>query len=210
MLRSRLPGALLLGALITVNLVGFQNLDDKLPHNFQGFEQYPHDEVLEIALITDINSRARYDLYVALAQIAPGSTFVIPEVGGAGAHENSLRLMALAHSAEIVAWPGDGSALLANIRPGGQIVASGQGASGFGAPWLVIVDPKNGVVAPGSSTDAFVFEALAEARAGAEPVPPRVFIMLHVPEAREGSTFDYQNLIIEASLTDWYAPEVKP
>jgi hypothetical protein len=156
--------------------------------------------------------RQRFGLHLAIWVIAPGSTVIVDSEGPYGGdlrqkEEFGVRLFTYGDVASLH-WVDAGAAArllpaadggAAVLDPAPYIVASGKGGE-TGAPWALAVDPDGPDVSNASSPDAFVAEALREGLHLDGQGAPREFIILAWDLPREGSTYDYQDLVLETSL----------
>src|SRR5690606_30325540 len=126
----------------------------------------------------DPNARSRYDFYMRLGDIAPGSTVLIPSDGAADAYRPVARLVGLGAVEEVVYVDVEASEFWAQVEGRGVIVGDGPGGA-RGAPWEIIADDSGAAV---------------------DSRQPRLWVWVLSPQARAGSPYWYQNLLIEASL----------
>jgi hypothetical protein len=200
----------LLAVLAVVNVVQFPLIDKPMPPYASAIHAYPHPDVVEIGIGEDPNARSRYTAYVALAQIAPGSTVLLPTQGAGDSYRTQARFLGLGEAANVAYVDLDATDLWEDALEVGTVAAVGSG--GFrGAPWQIIVDEREAPFDAGTSPETYLKESLDEDTWTAPPGPPRTWLWIYMPVERKGSDYSFQNVLVEISLLNLeVAPESAP
>lgn len=191
--------AALLVVAILVNVGQFRSIDRNTIDNFAAVHRSDTADIIALSYRECDWCRDRFALHLALGEVAPGSTVLIPVPSRYAsrrytAEEFALRLYTFGAAARVHRVRTDATALLvdrASLTPVGYAVAAARGddpgfdptpyvvASGpggaKGAPWALAVDPS-------------------------PPGPDREFAVLDWPTAETESGYDHLDLMVETSL----------
>jgi hypothetical protein len=199
---------------IAVNVIQFRGIDRETVDSFDAVHRFETGDIMELGYRECAWCRQRYGLHLALQVIAPGSRVIVPASSPYAANrylaeEFTLRLYALGRVAT-VDWVGrtQDPELLTSAGPDGGgggldptpfVVASGRGGE-RGAPWALAVDGPAPTPPGGSDPDDYLAQALRDGGLGDADAPPREFVILQWRVPREGSRYDYQDLVLDTSL----------
>jgi hypothetical protein len=206
----RRPGAIaamVLGSLATVNALQVEAADNGQYTLAKAWNRYDYPDVFAAALIQDPNARSRYDIYLALSQIAPGSVVVIPERGAARSERPVPRFYAFGTAEKVMVTSDDASGLGELALERGVLVASGPGGS-HGAPWVILVDSR-GDAGRGIPVLDLYGTLMGTASAPVSP-EPRTWLWLSAFVQPAGSDYYSLNVLVEASAVGFDVEEASP
>lgn len=188
-------------ALVVLQVLQFWVVDRPFSHYNQALYHYPSDDIIEIALREDPNPRSRYSQLVALAQIAPHSTYLVPTPD---VSEEIHRLYGFARAQSVTVIPRASHELPLDFPVEDYLAAAGPGAH-RGAPWLILLDPAR----PGGDPDQpwdYLTDALEGGQRGTDPGPAREFVMLIWKadpwDEPSFADYGYYSVAVETSLLD--------
>ncbi len=171
------------------------------------WHRYDHPDVFAAALEEDPNARTRYDVYVALAEIAPDSVVLIPDHGEARTSRSVSRLYSFGAVDEVVETRVDARGLGELALSQGVLVASGAGGS-HGAPWVILVDGENGRDRGGPLLD---LHGVLTGTAATPVLPePREWWWLVAMVQHPDSDYYYTNVLVESSVVGLEGDQVLP
>lgn len=186
-----------------VNVLEFRSIDQETISFFRAWHRFGTGDVTVQMRQEDCDScRERYDPHLALATIAPAARVIVPVPSRYArtrylAEEWELRLRTFGDVSEVdwVTVPAGFS--LGEIDLSAHVVASGPGGR-RGAPWLIAADPSEYRLEPPGEPDQF----LDRAQSGDAPAGPpgRTFVLVSWGTPRPGSTYSYQDLLVEVPL----------
>lgn len=186
-----------------VNLAQFASIDAMTADRFVALHRFDTDSMIELSR-SDLNwANDRYGLSTALSAIAPGARVLVPTSGPFGAHDDAnldylvwLRFVPNGPSLEPIAYPDPANLLnRAALDPTRYAIATGTG-SARGAPWLLAASGPTDTGDPATFVERVVNGSYRAPAAGST----REFILLRWDVARPGTTYPYQDVLVETSL----------
>ncbi len=185
-----------LALVVIANLNSFQDLESRAGIYFRAIHAQEDPGILAASVRLDPNARSRYSPHAVVGLIAPGSTVTMSAPELAGDLPTRQRMYSFGAVAQIVWHQGSSADQLSGLDVTRNVIAAGPGGW-RGAPWMVLVED-----AEASAVDPEAFLSLALAGDVSFYLGAREFVYVHWPVPREGSSWNYQRLYIEASLLD--------
>jgi hypothetical protein len=191
----------LLVVVIATNLAQLGAADRGAETVWQAIHRYETSSFAELSLAEHRRIRLSYSLYRALAELAPGSTVILPD----GTPEIVLRLYGVSDVASVRFNRSEAlDTMLASFDPGPFIVASGEGGRGGkgqrGDPWGVALDEPDPRPADLRDPAEFLPAILAADRRGEARGGPRELVMVKWADPDIPAAFDYRLVLVETSL----------
>jgi len=185
---------------VGLQAVTFFIIDAHFPPRSKALYHYSGtDDIIEISLLEDTNPMGRYSIWVAMAEIAPGSTLYVLNPDD---RVTPNRAYGFGLAEQVVTIP-DVSTNYESDDFLEHVVASGPGAE-KGPPWMIALDPANVAAGDLEDPDSFLTTALDGDQRGTDPGPSREFVKLSwrggllTGEAAEH--WDHHRVLMETSL----------
>lgn len=192
----------LLAAVVVVNAVNFVQEEAKgRSPRIEALSRMATDDLLQLSFHNQ-NMSTRYGMYFSLSQIAPGSTVVIASEAHDERARYEARLYQVSEVSDVVISDASGVDALRGMDVRPYVVASGPGGFG-GAPWAIAVAEPETAGGNPQAPDDFSSEQMFAAPEDRVPAgPPREFLMLEWPEARQDadSRYDYEIWFVDMAL----------
>lgn len=191
----------LLVVAIAINVVQFPAADRDANAIWQAVHQFDTSGFAELSYAEDPHIRFAFGPYRALAELAPGSTVIVPD----GSPETVARLYGAGDAAAVrVIRDRDLYPLPAGFDPGPSLVASGEGGiSGKGRrghPWGVVLDAPDPRPADLRDAAEFLPALLAAGRRGEARGGARELVLFKWDDPSIPAEFDHRLLLVETSL----------
>jgi hypothetical protein len=199
--RTAILTTLLAGAIV-VNIVQFPGIERGRFREMQAIGRYDTADIAAFTYRTCGWCRQRYGLYLALGTLAPGARVIIPTPSAYTADrgtsdEIASRLRAFGRVGSI-AWARSDAAAGPGIDPTQYVLVSGNGGT-KGAPWLFAVDPRFRPAGGVPDPDRYL-NGIVTGEGPARAAVAREFALIRWARPRTGSTYAYQELLVETSL----------
>jgi hypothetical protein len=143
-------------AIVLVNVMQFAGIDEDTSDRYAAIKRYSTPNVIEVGYNDSPHFRQAYGLYLALADIAPGSAIILPESGGFASSETLTRVLGYGQADTVKYVKYDRNAdrfLPVDLSPGvlhksansgvPYMIAASDVGGRRGDSWSIVTDKRN-------------------------------------------------------------------